>query len=45
MGQNPKRSKKALEFEEKDYDEIHNFCKDKKISGFVQRGILIALNF
>lgn len=44
-GKTQRDQKKALEFEEKDYDEIHNFCKDKKIEWFCSAWDINSLKF
>ena len=45
MGQNSKGSKKGLEFEKKEYDEIDKYCKEIGILWFASAWDLDSLNF
>tara|TARA_B100001057_G_scaffold483417_1_gene560156 strand:+ start:12765 stop:13616 length:852 start_codon:yes stop_codon:yes gene_type:complete len=44
-GKTQRDQKKGLEFEEKDYDEIDNFCKEKKIEWFCSAWDINSLIF
>ena len=45
MGKNSKGSKEGIEFNEKDYDAINEYCSQKKYSGRPQHGTLNLNSF